>query len=377
MAFTSGVLSFFAVLHMVFLLSWVCYVLFFLSLKAKSIRQTLSLGFTFGIALSIPSFYWVIAGAGKYTAAGGLYGLGAFLLVSLIFCLYWSVISVSCTFLQVSLRSPKWAILLNALLVSALWTLGEALLQNIFSGMPWFAYSTGFGLLKNLYAVQPASLGGIPVISFVVVLVNFLISEFIFNCKWRNLSLPALIIIAYLLLGYFILARFDSLIKSAPVKVAILAENFPPEMKWDNHNGNMLVSRLFELEKEAVQLKPQLALWSECTVPWTYRTDDDFVKEVRRISAPAGITHVMGINTDYSETQVYNSTYCLLPDGKVAGRYDKRFLLDFIEKPFAGILIPFLSGDGSSAKQGSSAQPLNTPFGKAGVMICNEAVLEK
>ncbi|MDP4228285.1 MAG: hypothetical protein Q8910_18180, partial [Bacteroidota bacterium] len=223
MAFTSGMLSFFAVLQMVFLLSWVCYVLFFLSLKAKSIRQTLSLGFTFGIALSIPSFYWVIAGAGKYTAAGGLYGLAAFLLVSLIFCLYWSVLSISFTFLQVSLRSPKWAILLNALLVSALWTLGEALLRNIFSGMPWFAYNTGFGLLKNLYAVQPASLGGISVISFVVVLVNFLISEFIFSCQWRNLSLPALIIIAYLLLGYFILARFDSLIKSAPVKVAILA----------------------------------------------------------------------------------------------------------------------------------------------------------
>ncbi|MDP4210274.1 MAG: apolipoprotein N-acyltransferase [Bacteroidota bacterium] len=377
-AFVSGILSFCAVLHMVFLLAWVCYVLFFIFLKAKTIKQSIQVGIAFGAGLSIPTFYWMIPGAEKFTGASVVYGLLVFLLSSLIFCVYWAVIGTSVNLVRVSLRSPMLSVLLNALLVSSVWTLGEAGLNSIFPGMPWFAYNTGFGVLKNLSAIQLASVFGLPVISFVIVFVNFLISEFVAARQWKQLLVPGSIMLVYMLIGYTILVGYkESINRSNTIKVAILAENFPPEMKWDNNNGNILVNRLLELEKEAVRLKPQLALWSESSVPWTYRTDDDFVKEVCRISASAGITHVIGINSDYSEKQVCNSVYCLLPDGLVAGRYDKRFLLDFIEKPVGGILIPFLSGDGSSACPGDYAQPLNTPFGKAGIMICNEATLEK
>jgi apolipoprotein N-acyltransferase len=62
-----------------------------------------------------------------------------------------------------------------------------------------------------------------------------------------------------------------------------------------------------------------------------------------------------------------------LPDGKIAGRYDKRIPLSFIEQPAAGIIFPFLSSEGFVVKRGENNEPLNTPYGKAGVMICNES----
>jgi len=72
---------------------------------------------------------------------------------------------------------------------------------------------------------------------------------------------------------------------------------------------------------------------------------------------------------------VRNSAYCLLPDGKVAGRYDKKDPLLFIEQSWLGLQFPFLSSDGYSVEPGDNDLPLTTPYGKAGVLICNESAL--
>ena len=180
-----------------------------------------------------------------------------------------------------------------------------------------------------------------------------------------------------MLFGFLIYKNFENKIESTrsnkPVQVAILNQNIPPEIKWDDKTGNRLVEKLLDLDKTAISLKPDMILWSESAVPWTYRPDDDLVNEILKMSSPAHVTNILGINTDYKENEVYNSVYCLLPDGKVAGRYDKRTLLSFIEKPFAGIIFPFLSSKGFLVKSGENNYPLNTPYGKAGVMICNES----
>jgi apolipoprotein N-acyltransferase len=177
--------------------------------------------------------------------------------------------------------------------------------------------------------------------------------------------------------GGFLLKNFEKKSKSSkPFKMAILAENIIPEMKWDETTGNFLVQKLLNLNRSAVALKPDMALWSESAIPWTYRKDDDLVKEILLITAPAQVTHILGINTEYKDNIIFNSAYCILPDGKVASRYDKQYLLLFIEKPLSGFLMPFFSSAGFSAMSDTRhAAPLNTPYGKAGVFICNEAAI--
>jgi apolipoprotein N-acyltransferase len=130
-----------------------------------------------------------------------------------------------------------------------------------------------------------------------------------------------------------------------------------------------------------------MLLWSESAIPWTYSPDDDLVKELLRHSAsgtvaqtpgrsdPRPITHILGMNTAVSTGIVRNSAYCLLPDGRVAGRYDKHDPLLFIEQPALGWQFPFFSSDGYSVEPGDDDKPLPTPYGKAGVLICNESAL--
>jgi apolipoprotein N-acyltransferase len=56
----------------------------------------------------------------------------------------------------------------------------------------------------------------------------------------------------------------------------------------------------------------------------------------------------------------------------------KQFLLSFIEKPLIGMSVPFFSSKGFLVKDDTAhSAPLQTPYGKAGIMICNEAAVEK
>jgi apolipoprotein N-acyltransferase len=81
------------------------------------------------------------------------------------------------------------------------------------------------------------------------------------------------------------------------------------------------------------------------------------------------------MNTAVTDNVVGNSAYCLLPGGKVAGRYDKVTPLLFIEQPWHGLLLPFFSSNGYSVVPGNNHCPLSTPYGKAGIVICNESAL--
>jgi apolipoprotein N-acyltransferase len=136
-----------------------------------------------------------------------------------------------------------------------------------------------------------------------------------------------------------------------------------------------LVASLLRLDSIAAAQHPDIILWSESAVPWTYRPNDDLVKELLRISASSKPTHLLGINTDYENNKVYNSAYAIAPNGTVQGRYDKRYLLSFIESSFAGFSFPFFSSSGFMVQQGESNDPLVTAYGNAGVMICNESTL--
>ncbi len=270
-----------------------------------------------------------------------------------------------------------YSIIVNSILAASLFCTAEALLMLVSSGLPWFDVHSGNGLAENLYAIQPASIFGIHILTFIVVAFNYLIAIIWIKKLWIRLYIPVVIAVAYLFSGFILFQNFNNnLPENKPINVAILAENIAPDIVWDDNTGNMLVQKLLDLNRLAVTLKPDMALWSESAIPWTYRKDDDLVKEVFKITDHARITHIMGINTAYKENVVFNSAYCILPGGIVTGRYDKQYLLSFIERPLYGWLMPFFSSKGYSALNDTAhSKPLSTPYGKAGFLICNESAI--
>ena len=331
-------------------------------------------GLIFGMTVSFVAFTWMIGGAGTFTGGGIITGFLALLISMAVSALYWGILLY--VLARIRFLMPD-SLIFGGLMVASVWVLIEFVLNIPFEGMPWFSRHMGNTLSGNLYAIQPASLFGESILTFIMVLVNYLFAMLLLQRKWKMLILPILLVIAYFGVGVLMQQKFEdnkvSSLKS--FNLALVSENIPPETKWNDRTGNILVHNLLNLNKKAVSLNPDIVLWSESAIPWTYRPDDDLINEILKISRPTGITHLIGMNTEYRGKKLYNSVYCLLPDSSVARHYDKCTALDFIEKPFAGILIPFFNENGSTVQEGQNPQPLYTPYGKAGVMICNESII--
>lgn len=374
-AIVSGLLAVAASTHVSFWLTWVYLVPLFFTLINITPKLAFRSGLAFGIALGIPSFYWMVPGAERFTGSSNAYGIIVYVLSVILLALYFAVINWFFVW-QKSKQQTKFGFLKDAVAIASVYTIAEALYMNLTSGMPWFGFHAGNGLLANLYTIQPAAVFGMHVLTFITVLVNYLLAAVIVEKKWVKLIYPLAAALVYIGWGYFLHSNFSKQQPvAAPVNVALLNQNINPEMRWDDQNGNKLVASLFTLDSIAAAQNPDVIMWTESAVPWTYRPDDDLVKEMLRISAKTGPMHLLGINTDYADNVVFNSVYAINKDGKLSGRYDKQYLLSFIEKDVAGLSFPFLSSGGYMVKSGEEKDPLQTAYGTIGVMICNESTL--
>jgi len=366
-AIISGLCLFVAVQHAVFFLAWIALVPLLVPLLNHPHPTPFQSGLIMGVTLASCAFAWMVPGVHAFTGLSYGYGMMLFLLCVALF-------SIGCaTLLWVSFR------LLNPVYMACIWVLAETGLQWAAGSLPWFLFHMGNALSANLYAIQPASVTGLTGLSFVVVLVNCLIAQAIAHRSYKRLLLPCSLFIVYMCWGWWLLVSFDRSVENAAAqqffKLSILQQNIPPEIQWDTANGNALVQQLLQQERRCIAQKPNLILWSESAIPWTYSPQDDLVQELLRNADPAKVTHILGMNTAVTDDVVGNSAYCLLPGGKLAGRYDKRTPLLLIEQPWNGWLLPFFSANGYSVLAGKNDHPLPTPYGKAGILICNESAL--
>ena len=223
-------------------------------------------------------------------------------------------------------------------------------------------------------ALQYASIGGAGLISFIGVLLNFLLARLLWQNEYRKVWIPVAAAAVFTLGGWLLLSGFKSSTRSEGTISAVIAtQNIAPEEKWNEATGNTLAGQLVQLSKTAASYKPQLLVWTESVLPWTYQPTDDLVKALVQ-NAP-GATQIIGMNTEAGEAAVYNSAYCLQAGGNVTAVYHKQQPLAFIEKPLFGVLLPFLSGGGYVVKEGKNSAVIETGFGKAGLLICNETAI--
>lgn len=376
-ALLSGLFTTVAVTRFSPVLVWCCFVPLFMLLSIGSVKTAIRAGAYFGAALSLGLFFWMIPGASRFTGHRTAYGWLALIVACTFLCLFFGWISG--VFSCLKWRGKTNRTCMDTLLISSIFCLGEAFLERITTGCPWLRFHAGFPLAASRYGIQPAACLGIYGLSFVVVAVNYLFAMAIRRKAWHRLLLPAGIILLYLVSGYLLQLHFEQTRPAAKkITVAILTENTPPETKWNDQTGNQLAQGLLRLSRQAAAVKPDIALWSESAIPWTYLKDDDLVAAILRNTAPAGLTHILGMNTATgTENVVYNSAYVITSDGRVSGRYDKQVLLSLIEKPLEGLLLPFMSSAGYTAMPGPAKDPVLTPVGKAGILICNESMQQE
>lgn len=368
--FLSGALAIGSIIFSSPVLSLVCLVPMLLVLFRTG-KISFSQGALFAFTNAVFLFSWMIGGAERFTGSSNLYGIGAFLVAALFFSAYWGgAVWLWGRYYQ----KVRQHAILAALFLSAGWALAEELFFMLIPGLPWFSFRIGHGLSNNIFAIQYASVGGAGLISFLAVFSNVLLAQVLAQKAYRQLWKPTAALAAIALGGWLILFTFQN--NSTPegsFKAVIATQNIAPEERWNEANGNALATQLIGLGKTAASHQPQLIVWSESLLPWTYQPHDDLTGEL--LKAAPGSAQLIGMNTEAGTESVYNSAYYFEPGGKVAAVYHKQQPLAFIEKPMLGVLFPFLSSGGFAVKEGAKPSIIRTAVGKAGILICNESII--
>ena len=352
--------------------------IFYLCIEA-TLKEILTRAVIFGATASVLNFFWLFGSTNNYTGSGYLLGILLITVFSLVFSAYTMLVGLVYHYFLRQKRQNSLDWLYISLSGGSFFVLLDLTMEKLGRSFATCLYMNYIPFADNLYAIQPSAVLGPYVITFVIAVFDYQVAYFLRFKQWKKLLIPAGVLMLYLGWGKYLYDSFckdtgNDLVGNRTFKAAILSENLPPSESWNSANGNFIAGQSFALARAAAQGNAKLAVWSETAIPWTYRPDDDFIKVLDSLTSPYGLVHLLGINTEYHGRTYYNSVYCIAPGRKVLGRYDKREALSLAEKPWMGILLPFFTNNGFRVKEGVSVTPLPTPYGKAGMMLCNESV---
>ncbi len=284
----------------------------------------------------------------------------------------------------------------RCIVIAAAWVAAEFARAQLLSGNPWaFAGYSQSGSVAPAYAgalsvlayapsqvIQVAEWAGVYGVSFVIAVVNAAIAQLILRRSWRGgrSEVAASLAVLVLAIGYGQWRLSAEPWKAGPtVAIAVVQGNLDLGSQWlpKNYGANLqvylrLTEQVLENSEAAVVVWPENAM--------TFFVDDEplFRDTIARKTTQAGVEILAGAPRylEGSPRRYFNSAFLLSPGGEVVGHYDKQYLLPFAE------YFPFgRSGDLRRSfgrvrefTPGKPGPTLPTAAGKAGVVICNEAM---
>ncbi|MCM8774016.1 MAG: apolipoprotein N-acyltransferase [Candidatus Omnitrophica bacterium] len=281
-----------------------------------------------------------------------------FILLSLYLAIYWFIFGhLSLYFIR-----SKYAIFV----LPALWVILEFIKENILGGFGWvnFAYSQ----YKNLFLIQISDILGAKSISFLIVMVNFLIFFSLHNKKivLKEFLYTIFILIIVIIYSLFRLKTLDS---SFTVKLTVIQPNIHQEIKWDVNSQDFIIERLKELGNRAGE--NTLLLYPEAS--WPKVIDMRGRYQIEEISDNLNRDALIGVVID-EEGCFYNSAILIDKEGNIKGLYRKIKLVPFGEYvPFRKLLgfIDVLNTLGDISR-GKEVYIFNYKDRKFGTIICFE-----
>lgn len=286
--------------------------LFFLLAKKFSLKRA-ALFFLFGFIYYGLVVHWVI----HVTFLG--YLLLVFYLAS-----YYLFFYLAANFF---IRKP-----LNFLSLPAVWVIIEFIKEIVWCGFGWA--NLGYSQFKNLYLIQAADIGGAKLISFAIVLANFLLWQAV-SCRkvkkkkglcgvlWLKLVSFFLVLAVLATYSFFRIGRIK---EDKKIGVSLIQPNIPGRYLLSQKEKKEVIKELLLLAKRAPE--ENLVIFSEAAWPYTLGENDisrlkNFVSESKRDILMGAVRR--------EDKKYYNSALFLNRRGNLVEVYDKIILVPFGE----------------------------------------------
>jgi len=319
------------------LLAWIALVPLLWAIDGETPARAFRLGLLTGFLWFGLTLFWV-----------SLFGLPAWLLLSAILAGY--IGGFAALFRWLALRFPGREVLL----IPLTWTAVEVARSSGSLGFPWALL--GVSQHGALAVLQVAAIGGVHLLSLVVALGNALV--FLLITGPRRAIGPAAGA-AILLVGAVMAFGFSRL-QDPPVsagRVAVIQPNIAPQSKRQDQTAPAQMSTLRRLTQVARAGGAEVIVFPETAVPANLLGSGGAASEVARW-APDRV--VIASSQEIDGRGVRNFAAVLF-QGQVRGTYAKRRLVPFGE---AGVTA------------GDRGDPIATPAGLVGVLICYESAFD-
>jgi len=320
------------------MLAWICMVPWMISLRhAKPFYAAVS-GLVVGCLYAMPCTW-----NGIYTAAKTLSDdpVKAGVFTILFFIPYFIPFAVIGIYSAVSELTG----IRRAVIGSAIWVATMYAMPSVFPVTP--------GLMLHVFplSIQLADVGGVPLVNFILFLINFLIAEIFYQIlKHRRpfKELGYLLIIIAIIAGYgwIRLTTFQSDGTARKINVALIQPNLPRgvnEIGLIRDNRIQVISALEMTRRLLKTNKIDLAVFPETSVAAPCGESGLVFRKLSVVAKETGVSFLYQC-LDCKESSCYNAARMIFPNEKSPELYRKRALIPFLETPPTGGFYSLLTG---------------------------------
>lgn len=273
------------------------------------------------------------------------------------------------------------------LLAAAAWAGAELLRVKVLGGNPWAV--SGYSQVGFLPFMQVADLTGVHGMSFVLMAVNAALLE-LWWCRGgetgrRRAALigagtAAAILVAVLGYGSFRLHEDQDTYAGEAVEVALVQGNLDLGSVWNEEFYGKNLRQYLRMTDEVLSDSPvELVFWPESSMTFLLADEPEYRASIGQVIGPFDAQLIAGgprVEGSGDEEAYFNSTFLIAPSGEIVASQDKIRLLPFAEYfPLESVdLVRRNFGRARQFAVGEAQPPLPSVAGRAGVIVCNEAM---
>jgi apolipoprotein N-acyltransferase len=233
---------------------------------------------------------------------------------------------------------------------AAIWVALEMVVARFLGGFPWNLLGDSQYQMTPL--IQIAAYTGVYGVSFLVVWTSLslvgagmvIVRRPVMRSAWvGEIILPMVAVSGLYLAGYEKLLRPE--VPSPELTVALVQPSIAQSIIWNPANSEQSFKDLLALSERALTNKPDLIIWPESAVTEMIRYDEATYRAVTGLAREHKVWIILSSDdaeVHPTETNYFNSSFLISPEGELAGEYHKQRLVMFGEYvPFTKWL-PFL-----------------------------------
>jgi len=363
------------------LAAWVTLVPFFLALRGAGVRRAVGLGAVWGIVAAYSVGTWMPVAITRYYAQPVAVGVLGFVLCALVTVAPYTV-AFALLYRRVAGRTGA----LEVLVAAAMWTATEFWRAVSPAGNPWSL--SGYSQVPVLPLVQIADVTGVFGISFLVAAANAALAGLWWTLgdsaveRRRSLRGAAFAAAAFtVVLAYGEVRLGAPAEDAAAVPVAVVQGDLDLGSQWRPELYGENLEAYLRLTDAALERRPApLVIWPENALSFFLEKEAAYRRVIANVLAAHGAELLTGgPRTEPSagrKARYQNAAFVVGPHGAIRSTYEKQYLVPFAEY----FPLPALDamrrrfGRVREFVPGTRHTPLPTPAGRAGVLICNEAL---